>query len=88
MEDCIDQADATKFVSKFDLLTGYWQVLLSARALEISTSIMPSGLYENTVMSFGLQNEPTTIQRLMNLVVGGHKGCMVYLDDVVIFSDT
>lgn len=31
MEDCIDQVGATKFVSKFDLLKGYWQVPLSSR---------------------------------------------------------
>ena len=88
MEDCIDQVGAAKFVSKFDLLKGYWQVPLSARAREISAFITPTGLYEYTVMSFGLRNAPATFQRLMNMVVSGLEGCAVYLDDVVIFSDT
>lgn len=88
MEDCIDQVGAAKFVSKFDLLKGYWQVPLSARAREISAFIMPTGLYEYTVMSFGLRNAPVTFQRLMNMVVSGLEGCAVYLDDCVIFSDT
>merc|ERR1712035_184480 len=44
--------------------------------------------YSYTVMGFGLRNAPATFQRLMNLVVNGLGGCAVYLDDVVIYSDT
>lgn len=33
MEDCIDQVGSATFVSKFDLLKGNWQVLLSDRLL-------------------------------------------------------
>ena len=32
VEDCIDQVGAAKYVSKFDLLKGYWQVPLTQRA--------------------------------------------------------
>lgn len=39
-------------------------------------------------MSFGLWNAPATFQRLMNLVVSSLDGCVVYLDDVVVYSDT
>lgn len=39
-------------------------------------------------MPFGLRNEPATFQCLMNRVVSGREGCAVYLDDVVIYSDT
>lgn len=88
VEDCIDRVGAACFVSKFDLLKGYWQIPLTARAKDISTVITPSGLYAYTVMSFGLCNAPATFQRLMNLVVSGLEGCAVYLDDLVINSDT
>ena len=88
MEDCVDQVGAAKYVSKFDLLKGYWQVPLSKRAQEVCSFITPSGLYAYTVMPFGLRNAPATFQRLMNRVVSGLCGCAVYLDDVVIYSDT
>lgn len=88
MEDCVDSVGAAKYVSKFDLLKGYWQVPLSKRAREICAFVTPSGLYSYTVMPFGLRNAPATFQRLMNQVVGGLEGCAVYLDDVVIYSDT
>lgn len=87
MEDCIDQVGSAKFVSKFDLLKGYWQVPLTKRAREIAAFVTPSGLYCYNVMPFGLRNAPATFQRLMNLVVSGLEGCAVYLDDVVVYSD-
>ena len=79
---------AAKFVSKFDLLKGYWQVPLTPRAREISAFKTPSGLFSYTVMGFGLRNAPATFQRLMNMVVNRLEGCAVYLDDVVIYSNT
>ena len=84
----MDQVGSACYVSKFDLLKGYWQVPLSKRAREIASFITPSGLFSYTVMSFGLRNAPATFQRLMNMVVSGLDGCAVYLDDVVIYSDT
>lgn len=88
MEDCVDQVGTASFVSKLDLLKGYWQVPLTPRAQEITLFITPSGLYSYSVMSFGLRNAPATFQRLMNKVVFGLEGCAVYLDDVIVFSDT
>lgn len=67
----MDQVGAAKYVSKFDLLKGYWQVPLSKR-----------------VMPFGLRNAPATFQRLMNRVVAGLAGCAVYLDDLVVYSES
>ncbi len=88
MEDCVDQVGHAKYVSKFDLLKGYWQVPLSKRAREISAFITPNGLFSYNVMPFGLRNAPATFQRLMTKVLGGLEGCTVYLDDVVVFSDS
>ncbi len=86
MDDCADQVGSAKFVSKFDLLKGSWQIPLSPRAQEISAFITPISLYSYKVMPFGLRNAPATFQRLTH-VVAGLSGCAVYLD-VVIFSDT
>ncbi|KAL2094915.1 hypothetical protein ACEWY4_009634 [Coilia grayii] len=88
IEDCVDQVGSAKFVSKFDLLKGYWQVPLTDRAREVSAFITPSGLYAYKVMSFGLRNAPATFQRLMNRVVAHLEGVAVFLDDVVLYSDT
>ncbi len=86
----MDQVGAAKFVSKLDLLKGYWQVPLTPRAQEITSFITSSGLYSDLyiVTSFGLRNAPATFQRLMNKVVFGLEVCAVYLDNASVFSDT
>jgi hypothetical protein len=76
MDECIDQVGAAEYISKFDLLKGYWHVPLSKRAQETSAFITPSGLYSYCVMPFGLRNAPATFQRLMNKVVGGLCVCV------------
>ena len=88
MEDCVDRVGAAKFVTKLDLLKGYWQVALSPRASEISAFVTPDGLYQYTVMPFGLRNAPATFQRMMNSVLRGVNNCETYLDDVLAFNDT
>jgi len=81
IEDCIDRIGSLQFVSKFDLLKGYWQVPLSKRAKIISAFATPDGLYQNTVMPFGMRNTPATFQCVIGL-----DGCAAYLDNVVVFS--
>ena len=44
MGDCIDNIDQTKYVTKFDLLKGFWQIPLTDRAKEISAFVTPGGL--------------------------------------------
>jgi len=88
IEDCIDKIGQAKYVSKYDLLKGYWQVPLSERAMEISAFVTPDNLYQCKVMPFGMRNAPGTFQRLMNKVTASLKSCAVYIDDVVVFSDS
>ena len=38
-------------------------------------------------MPFGFKNSACTFQRLMSIITRGLEGCVVYIDDVVVFSD-
>ena len=76
------------FIAKLDLLKGYWQVPLTTRASDISSFVTPDHFLKYTVMAFGMRNAPGTFQRLMQLVLGDVPHCNVYLDDVVVYSDT
>lgn len=41
MEDCIEQVGSAKFVTKLDLLKGFWKVSLTQRAKDISSFVTP-----------------------------------------------
>ena len=75
-------------MTKFDLLKGYRQVPLTARAKEVSVFVMPDGLYQYKVMPFGMENAPATFQHLINGVLSRLDGCEAYIDDVVVYSNT
>jgi hypothetical protein len=52
--------------------------------------IVENNLYEFIRMPFGLCNAPATFQRVMNYILRDVSGikALVYLDDVIIFSET
>ncbi len=81
------QSCASKFVSKLDLLKGYWQVPLTARACEISAFVTSDDFLQYNCMAFGMRNAPATFQRLMQKVLLGLPNCEAYLDDIVVYSD-
>ena len=86
MEDCVDRVGSARFVTKLDLLKGYWQVPLTPRAAEISAFVTPDCFMQYSVMAFGLRNAPASFQRLMNKVLVNIPNCEVYLDDIVLHS--
>ncbi|XP_076053569.1 uncharacterized protein LOC143032587 [Oratosquilla oratoria] len=88
IDDVIDDVGSARWVTKLDLLKGYYQVRLTERSRAISAFVTPEGLYEFSVLPFGLRNAPATFQRLMNRLTAGMDGVRCYLDDIVVFGDT
>ena len=88
IDDLVDEVSSARFLTKVDLLKGFYQVPLSSRAREASAFVTPDGLYEYKVMPFGMKNSGSTFQRLASWVVRDLVGVRAYIDDIVIFSDS
>ena len=90
MDDVFDRLAGAKFFSSLDLMSGYWQVPVAEADRSKTAFITPDGLYEFMRLPFGLNNAPSTFQRLMDRVLARLKWqmCLVYLDDVLIFEKT
>ena len=77
--------------TSLDLKSGYWQVELDEESIPLTAfTVGPLGFYECVRMPFGLTNAPATFQRLMETCLGElHLNwCIIYLDDIIIFSKT
>jgi hypothetical protein len=74
--------------SKIDLQSGYHQ--LKVRECDISKTafILRYGMYEFTVMSFGLTNAPAYFMYMMNTVFMEYldKFIVVFIDDILVYS--
>jgi RNase H-like domain found in reverse transcriptase/Reverse transcriptase (RNA-dependent DNA polymerase) len=68
--------------------SGYWQVEMQEDSKKLTAFATRSGLFEWNRMPFGLKCSPATYCRLMHMVLNGltYIDCLVYLDDVLIFS--
>jgi len=90
IDQTLDALKGEKLFSSLDLVSGYWQIELDSSSKEKSEFTTNWGLYEFNVMPFGLCGAPSTFQRLMETVLAGLQWylCLVYLDDIIIFSHT
>ena len=54
IDDLIDRLGKAKYLTTIDLCKGYWQVPLTLRSRELTAFRTPWGLYQFTVLPFGL----------------------------------
>jgi hypothetical protein len=66
IDDLFDQLKGACVFSKIDLRSRYHQLKIRAIDIPKTGFITQYGLYEYTVMSFGLTNAPTYFMYLMN----------------------
>lgn len=88
VDESFDSLAGAKYFCTLDLASGYWQVVMQPEDRPKTAFASHKGLYEFTVMPFGLSNSPATFERLMEIVLCGlqWEKCLVYLDDVIVFG--
>jgi hypothetical protein len=87
-EDPFDQMRGAKDFSKIDLRSGYHQLKIRLEDIPKTAFTSRYGLYEFTVMSFGLTNGPAYFMYLMNKVFMEYldKFVVMFINDILVFS--
>ncbi len=88
IQEIFDLLGGSRYFTTLDVRSGYWQCDLDESSIPKSAFVCHRGLYEWVRIPFGLANAPGQFQRLMDVILGDLIGrtCMVYIDDIVIFS--
>jgi len=90
IKETLNHLAGSKYISKLDLKAGYWQVEIEESDKENTAFQVGGGLgfFECNRMPFGCCNAPATFQRQMERSMGdlNLKDCLIYLDDLIIFS--
>jgi hypothetical protein len=88
IDDLFDQLRGACIFSKIDLWSGYHQLKIRESDIPKMVFISRYGLYEYTVMSFGLTNALAYFMYLMNKVFMEYldKFVVVFIDDILVYS--
>ena len=90
IDDLFDQLTGATVFSKIDLRLGYHQIKIRSGDIPKTAFTTRYGLYEYTVLPFGLTNAPASFMQLMNSVFMEYldKFVIIFIDDILIFSES
>ncbi|CAF1300859.1 unnamed protein product [Rotaria magnacalcarata] len=89
LEQAIQIVGGHQYYTKLDLRSGYFQIPIREEDKHKTAFITVHELYEFNVLAQSLKNRPPSFQRIMsNLLLPCKKFCLVFLDDILIYSDS
>lgn len=79
-----------KYFTTIDLQSGFHQIKMKEEDIKKTAFSVNNGKYEYLRMPFGLKNAPAIFQAAMDDILRPYVGkfCHVYIDDVIIFSES
>lgn len=84
----IQAAASSPYISTLDMAKGFHQIKVEPESIPKTAFILPEGKYEYVRMPFGLRNAPAHFQWTINDLLSHLSFSKVYIDDIIIYSDT
>ena len=88
MGDFLPHFVGGKYFSKLDVRNAFHQVEISPKSRNITTFITRRGLFRYKRLMFGISCAPEIFQKLMDQILAGCDGCMVFIDDIICYGMT
>ena len=88
LQDFTSELQGKKIFSKIDMLKGYHQIPVAEEDICKTAVITPFGLFVFPRTPFGLKNAGQDFQRLMDQIFGDVARTFVYIDDILVASET
>ena len=86
--ELINWVSKAKVFTKMDLRCGYNNVRIKEGDEWKAAFVCHGGVFEPLVMYFGLTNSPATFQTMMNALLNYMPNVIVYMEDILIFTET
>lgn len=86
--EVLDKLGNCQYFTTLDLASGFYQVEMNEADISKTAFNVDHGHFEFLRMPMGLKNSPSTFQRVMDNVLRDlqNRICLVYLDDIIVFS--
>jgi hypothetical protein len=91
VQECMSEIGraGSNIFTTLDLTSRFWQMALDPKSRPYTAFTVPGmGQFEWKVVSMELESAPSAFQQLVELVVKGINNVVVYIDDLIIHSQT
>lgn len=85
IDNLLDRIGGAQVLTTLDLTKGYWQIPPNLAGKPKTAFAAPSGLYQFTIMPFGLNGAAASFQRVMDKALRGVQDhAVAYIDEPII----
>jgi len=90
LKHCLYRANRPKFLTKLDLVRGYYQIKIDDNSKQYTAFSTPNHHYQFKRLAFGLKNSGIAFQRIMQELLQpiSPNNIVIYIDDILIASET
>ena len=90
IDHLLERAGGNKVYSTLDATAAYFNIRVNVKSRKVTAFATPSGLYEFCRMPFGVSTAPSVYSRFIAAALNrlGTHGVNVYLDDILIYSQS